>query len=136
MMVKHLTESLLEHCPVWKWDEANQYLEPVRLIGSELPTDLGPLFVKVRLSTVEGREYVGYVATLASVWALAFVIGESTFLFNAGLPELAGDQLRRLFDCLGEEPFRVFPVAYHSEFHFPAQESLSGEFSVAYDLGD
>ncbi|MCP4600752.1 MAG: hypothetical protein GY847_09505 [Proteobacteria bacterium] len=128
MKIRDLTRKHFEQCPVWTWDEAQEFQVPVMTEGS-LPSDKGTLFIKARLRSSSDHEFSGYIGGLVSIYCIGIFIGSEEFCFNRNLPEMAKVELAGIFDALGVEPFPVFPLVYTTDFHFENRQNVEGIFN-------
>lgn len=126
-------EHLNEH-PVWASDDSNDYLMPVTHYDP-LPTDLGDLVVRARFIAPDGRHLDGSVCVYSPPpFAISLhVYGDERVGFNKALPQFAADELKRLYELLGVEPFPLFPLRYETDFHFPGEPNIVGVFDMEID---
>lgn len=128
-MIKELTKKCFEECPVWSWDESEEYHCLVNEY-KPLPADKGTLFLKAIFTAPNKKKFDGYLIGIDNFYAFGLFVNKHTFIFNLNLQEMFSLIETQLFNEMGCSHFPLFPMVYETELSFEGKNNISGIISL------
>jgi len=134
--IKHhaLTPEHFNLYPVWAWvddvlDETSVY--PLLMTDNNLPTEIGALFVKARITIPDQRVFDGKVMIDQKVFAVSIWYNERYYTINRYLTN-SQIHMESLIDFEEKLGCDCLPLDYETDFKWHAI-SVRGEFDLMDD---
>jgi len=125
MIRNQLSPNSFRKFPVWKWNDAQEELEPITN-WQPLPKYEPTLFLKADFVAVDGTVLEGYLIGLESYYAFGLFVEGTEHVINLNLPDMIETSLQAIRQQLAKEEFMLFPVEYRTELAFEGQPPLKG----------
>lgn len=87
------------------------------------------IYLKASLKCADGKTFDGYIVN-PDPDAFVLFVGDSTFIFNTGLSQLAQKELQRLAIQLNTSPDEIRPTEFATEFRRADGSLIAGPISL------
>jgi hypothetical protein len=128
MMTDTLSPTLLQEYPVWKWDDSQDWLEPV-LDWESSRRDEPTYIIKADFIAVDGTQFEGYLIGLDTYYAFGLFVGENEHILNFNLPDRMEERIKEISEQLHNSDLTLFPLRYTSEVRLEDDKQITGIFS-------
>jgi len=123
------TRASLSISPVWAWDDSGDFLVPV-VPENPLRSELGPFIIQARFTASDGASLEGAINDPPGNYSITLFIGDEIILLNINIRELVSKQMTRLSRLLETDAYKLFPLRYETDFHFPGEPNIAGVFDI------
>ena len=123
--VEKLTPKCFLISPIWTWSddkEGHLPLLDVQCISKSCET----LFIKAELITNDGKKFEGYIVGRTSFYALFVFHGGVQYPISLTSLQARNIGLKNLWNGLGFELERFFPVTYNTKLFYDSGERITG----------